>query len=134
MLCFDPSMRISCEKALEHPYFAVLHDPSDEPVCSEPFDFGFEDVEDMPGMKTLISEEVNSFRMLVRSEARQQIHARRQDSLPIPTHDDIIASPAMENGATSGYTFPHPSSQTPVEDLVEEPGAELDRELGAYGQ
>lgn len=33
MLCFDPSKRISCEQALEHPYLQVWHDPADEPVC-----------------------------------------------------------------------------------------------------
>ncbi|KZO96098.1 CMGC/MAPK/ERK protein kinase [Calocera viscosa TUFC12733] len=134
MLCFDPAKRISCEKALEHPYLAVWHDTADEPVCSQPFDFGFEDVDDMPGMKALIVQEVNTFRALVRSQARQQQQARKQDSLPIPSRDDILASPVRENDATSGYTFPHPNAPAPEGDMVEEPGQELDRELGAYGQ
>ncbi|KZT52671.1 kinase-like protein [Calocera cornea HHB12733] len=133
MLCFDPAKRISCEKALEHPYLAVWHDAADEPVCSQPFDFGFEDVDDMPGMKALIVQEVNTFRALVRSQARQQQQARKQDSLPIPSRDDILASPVRENDATSGYTFPHPNAPAPSGDMVEEPGQELDRELGAYG-
>lgn len=33
MLTFDPAKRISCEQALAHPYLAVWHDLSDEPVC-----------------------------------------------------------------------------------------------------
>jgi serine/threonine protein kinase len=33
LLSFDPSERISCEQALEHPYLAVWHDPNDEPSC-----------------------------------------------------------------------------------------------------
>jgi mitogen-activated protein kinase 7 len=33
MLTFDPAVRISCEQALEHPYLAAWHDPTDEPVC-----------------------------------------------------------------------------------------------------
>jgi len=33
MLAFDPAVRFSCEQALEHPYLAVWHDPTDEPVC-----------------------------------------------------------------------------------------------------
>jgi serine/threonine protein kinase len=33
MLNFDPVKRITCEQALEHPYLAVWHDPTDEPVC-----------------------------------------------------------------------------------------------------
>ncbi|EJT96685.1 kinase-like protein [Dacryopinax primogenitus] len=134
MLCFDPAKRISCEKALEHPYLAVWHDTADEPLCSQTFDFGFEEVDDMPGMKQLIIEEVNSFRALVRSQARQQLQARKQDSLPIPSRDDILASPVVENDGTSGYTFPHPSAPGPSGGMVEEPGAELDKELGAYGQ
>lgn len=30
------------EEALAHPYLASLHDISDEPVCSTPFSFDFE--------------------------------------------------------------------------------------------
>jgi mitogen-activated protein kinase 7 len=33
MLAFDPAKRISCEQALTHPYFAVWHEPNEEPVC-----------------------------------------------------------------------------------------------------
>ena len=33
MLQFDPLKRISCEQAVNHPYFAVWHDPADEPSC-----------------------------------------------------------------------------------------------------
>lgn len=32
MLVFNPLKRITAEQALEHPYFAKLHDPSEEPV------------------------------------------------------------------------------------------------------
>lgn len=35
LLTFDPAKRISCEQALNHPYFAVWHDPTDEPVCEK---------------------------------------------------------------------------------------------------
>eukprot|EP00124_Ichthyophonus_hoferi_P000623 Ihof_evm16s24 gene=Ihof_evmTU16s24 len=42
MLAFDPDKRITCEQALAHPYFESLHDPSDEPTCSKPFDFEWE--------------------------------------------------------------------------------------------
>jgi serine/threonine protein kinase len=37
MLIFNPSKRITAEEALEHPYFASLHSPEDEPVCAKPF-------------------------------------------------------------------------------------------------
>ncbi|KAJ6791230.1 mitogen-activated protein kinase 6 [Iris pallida] len=42
MLVFDPSKRITVEEALCHPYLASLHDINDEPVCSQPFNFDFE--------------------------------------------------------------------------------------------
>ncbi|XP_039118450.1 mitogen-activated protein kinase homolog MMK1-like [Dioscorea cayenensis subsp. rotundata] len=42
MLTFNPSQRITVEDALAHPYFASLHDTSDEPVCMTPFSFDFE--------------------------------------------------------------------------------------------
>ncbi|KAK4764070.1 hypothetical protein SAY87_013508 [Trapa incisa] len=42
MLTFDPSRRITVEEALAHPYLARLHDASDEPTCSAPFSFDFE--------------------------------------------------------------------------------------------
>lgn len=42
MLVFDPAKRITVEAALSHPYLASLHDINDEPACSEPFNFDFE--------------------------------------------------------------------------------------------
>ncbi|KAJ7951178.1 Mitogen-activated protein kinase [Quillaja saponaria] len=42
MLVFDPNRRITVEEALCHPYLAPLHDINEEPVCSSPFSFDFE--------------------------------------------------------------------------------------------
>ncbi|KAF8402772.1 hypothetical protein HHK36_010862 [Tetracentron sinense] len=42
MLTFDPTKRITVEEALAHSYFERLHDIADEPVCTEPFSFDFE--------------------------------------------------------------------------------------------
>ncbi|XP_039017283.1 mitogen-activated protein kinase 3 isoform X2 [Hibiscus syriacus] len=42
MLTFDPTKRITVEEALAHPYLERLHDIADEPVCTEPFSFEFE--------------------------------------------------------------------------------------------
>ena len=41
MLNFDPAKRITCEQALQHPYLAVWHDPTDEPVCPNVRDLSF---------------------------------------------------------------------------------------------
>ncbi|KAL3652726.1 Mitogen-activated protein kinase 4 [Castilleja foliolosa] len=42
MLVFDPSQRITVDQALHHPYLSSLHDLNDEPICSVPFSFDFE--------------------------------------------------------------------------------------------
>lgn len=72
LLSFDPAQRITCEQALEHPYLAVWHDPSDEPVCPTKFDFNLDQVDDIDSMKKLILQEVISFRREVRLQAQQR--------------------------------------------------------------
>ncbi|PHU03365.1 Mitogen-activated protein kinase -like protein NTF6 [Capsicum chinense] len=42
MLVFDPAKRITVEDALNHPYMISLHEINEEPVCSSPFNFDFE--------------------------------------------------------------------------------------------
>ncbi|TVU47460.1 hypothetical protein EJB05_07063 [Eragrostis curvula] len=42
MLTFNPLQRITVEEALDHPYLERLHDIADEPICTEPFSFDFE--------------------------------------------------------------------------------------------
>jgi serine/threonine protein kinase len=134
MLNFDPAKRITCEQALEHPYLAVWHDPSDEPICPTKFDFGFEAEENSEGMKKLIIEEVNLFRSEVRAQARANQAARSQPSnLPIPSRDDIISSPiqqnAPHNGATGYYTNNDTDPNRVPSPVMEDPSADLEREL-----
>jgi len=47
MLVFDPRTRISATEALAHEYLAPYHDPTDEPVAAEVFDWSFNDA-DLP--------------------------------------------------------------------------------------
>ncbi|GFZ16451.1 mitogen-activated protein kinase 12 [Actinidia rufa] len=42
MLVFDPSKRVTVDEALCHPYLSSLHDINDEPICTNPFSFDFE--------------------------------------------------------------------------------------------
>ncbi|OHT14602.1 Mitogen-activated protein kinase MMK1 [Tritrichomonas foetus] len=42
MLTWDPKKRITADEAVEHPYFAKLHDPFDEPVSFPVDEFDFE--------------------------------------------------------------------------------------------
>lgn len=128
MLAFDPAKRISCEEALAHPYLSVWHDPLDEPSCNSAFDFSFEDEDSIEGMKRLIVDEVNSFRGLVRSQARAA-QTKRQDTLPIPSRDEIINSPIKEDGATSSFTFPSSATESHVSPVMDDPSEDLEREL-----
>lgn len=138
MLNFDPAKRITCDQALEHPYLAVWHDPTDEPVCPNKFDFFFEEEDSIEGMKKLIVEEVNSFRSEVRTAAR----SNQSRQLSIPSRDDIVASPIREDAPPDGATSGYYSGQTPQgggsgggggrrppSPIMDDPSAELEREL-----
>ncbi|PWZ02596.1 putative mitogen-activated protein kinase MpkA [Testicularia cyperi] len=144
MLEFDPAKRISCEEALQHPYLSVWHDPADEPLCPRKFDFGFESVDDVEGMKRLILEEVKSFRTEVRRQARMMQQPKRQESLPIPTREEIKrSSPTDEDyphvlGASAGIiqggtTTEHASGMLSDAQIMEEPAESFERELQQGG-
>lgn len=86
MLAFDPRDRITVDEALDHPYLSIWHDPQDEPVCSEKFEFSFEAVNDMKDLKQMVIDEVRDFRRFVRQplleeeqaqQAQQQIQAQQ---------------------------------------------------------
>jgi len=47
MLVFDPRTRVRAGEALADPYLSLYHDPSDEPVAEEKFDWSFNDA-DLP--------------------------------------------------------------------------------------
>ena len=47
MLVFDPRKRVKAEEALAHEYLSPYHDPTDEPVAEEKFDWSFNDA-DLP--------------------------------------------------------------------------------------
>jgi len=60
MLAFHPARRITVEEALAHPYLASLHSPDDEPVCSRPVDFSFEEVHLAEEIKSAMLEDITS--------------------------------------------------------------------------
>lgn len=138
MLAFDPARRITCDEALQHPYLSVWHDPADEPICPTKFDFGFEDVEDVEGMKHLILREVASFREEVRGRTRAP-QARRQETLPIPSREEIQASSPTDNqqsflGASSGLVHGGTASevvsgQLTDAQMMEDPSEAFEREI-----
>ncbi|KAG6860408.1 hypothetical protein C0995_011479 [Termitomyces sp. Mi166 len=120
MLCFDPAERISCEDALNHPYFSLWHQPGNEPVCHKKFDFEFEEEDSINGIKNLIVEEVNLFRAEVRSQAKMSEQLRRQESLMIPSREEILSSSHQEDE----------SQRDPFLDpIMLDPSEEFEREL-----
>lgn len=62
MLHFNPVKRITVEQALEHPYLASLHEPSDEPTCP-PFDFSFEDEAAKGDLKVMLYNEIMAWNL-----------------------------------------------------------------------
>jgi len=58
MLVFDPHKRINATEALANEYLSPYHDPTDEPIANEPFDWSFNDA-DLP---------VDTWRVMMYSE------------------------------------------------------------------
>ena len=100
MLAFDPSSRISVEQALEHPYLHIWHDASDEPDCPTKFNFDFEVVDEVPEMRKMILDEVNTFRRMVRTT---------------PANGGIVPG-QLQQGVTSQVPLPTGGHQWKAED------------------
>jgi len=82
MLQFSPTLRISVDDALAHPYFAELRQPEHETIdaAKQAFDFSFETKQDLRVEKTirdLVREEVQHFRpQLAQMQQREQREAQ----------------------------------------------------------
>jgi len=62
MLLFHPEKRITVEEALQDPYLASLHDPSDEPLAHAEFNFEFEKMQlTKQHLRQLITREMLAF-------------------------------------------------------------------------
>lgn len=111
LLTFDPAQRITVEEALEHPYLAVWHDPNDEPVCPEFFDFSFEAVDDPDQMRAMIAQEVINFRATVRRHQVPQLSvatgAKSTNLSKIPDRDTILNSPTVVRGDPDALVAGH---------------------------
>ena len=75
MLQLDPMKRVTSEEALAHKYLSRYHDPKDEPICTPPFDFGFE--------KELVMNE--DLRKAIITEIMDYHKCR----MPIPSQDKV---------------------------------------------
>ncbi|KAL4484782.1 hypothetical protein ABPG74_019959 [Tetrahymena malaccensis] len=86
LLQIDPSQRITAEQALAHPFFEMLHDPSDEPDC-EPinqaeFEYENYDLNDQQ-LKDILYEEI----LLYNSpEFREQYYEKLKKGQSVYSH------------------------------------------------
>ncbi|CAG8525567.1 11424_t:CDS:10 [Diversispora eburnea] len=139
LLTFDPSKRITVDEALEHPYLSVWHDPNDEPVCSEGFDFSFESVDSPEVMKVMIAQEVQNFRAMVRRQHGPQLSVATKSMYSpaiyspglskIPDRDTILNSPTVVRGDVNALAADH------YKGVHGAPTSEdLERELSGYIQ
>lgn len=89
MLTFAPEKRITVDEALAHPYLKLLHDPTDEPTCPQPFDVDFENITlNKDALKALLWEET--------CQLHSELRALSPDGLVIP---DIKAEAAKVKAA-----------------------------------
>ena len=78
MLVFDPASRITVEEALSHPYLASLHDVSDEPSASGPFEFSFEgEAMTEERVRTLVHAELTEYHDEIRREEEERAEKSR---------------------------------------------------------
>jgi serine/threonine protein kinase len=62
MLVFNPNKRYTIEQCISHPYFEGLHNPEEEPICEEAFDWTFDEVElTKDNLQIMIYEEALKF-------------------------------------------------------------------------
>ena len=71
LLEFDPYKRITVEKALQHEYLALYHDPEDEP-SHEVVDFSFESLETIEEMRVVLAKEIKTYRPPTRQPLQRQ--------------------------------------------------------------
>ncbi|KAL4877474.1 mitogen-activated protein kinase mpkC [Aspergillus karnatakaensis] len=85
LLDFDPDRRISAEQGLKHPFMAAYHDPTDEPIAAEKFDWSFNDAT-LPKdeWKIMIYSEVLDFFQLGSTLPDNQIVPTDQAEFQLP--------------------------------------------------
>ncbi|KAI9459677.1 kinase-like protein [Lactarius psammicola] len=90
MLVFDPRKRINATECLSHEYVSPYHDPTDEPVAAEKFDWSFNDA-DLPvdSWKVMMYAEILEFHEVTTDPKCPQWHhpRRRACGLRRPLRD-----------------------------------------------
>ena len=76
MLVFDPKKRITAAGGLAHEYLSPYHDPTDEPVAEEKFDWSFNDA-DLP---------IDTWKIMMCVFERARRKTSSPDTVPPMTH------------------------------------------------
>ncbi|TIC50049.1 MAP kinase SakA [Wallemia mellicola] len=89
MLSFDPRSRITASQALSHPYLAPYHDPNDEPVAAEQFDWSFNDA-DLP---------IDTWKVMMYSEILDFHNISQDGDILQPNSGEATENYVQANGA-----------------------------------
>ncbi|PWY63804.1 MAP kinase SakA [Aspergillus eucalypticola CBS 122712] len=117
MLIFDPDKRISAAKALEHPYLGVYHDPTDEPVAEQKFDWSFSEVaHSIDEWKIMIYTEVVDFHDLG------------------PTGEPAITEPFLPSDPSLSPEVLDPLGQIQTQSMITKSADTLDQDILQYLQ
>lgn len=103
MLVFDPRKRIDATQSLAHAYVAPYHDPTDEPVAVEKFDWSFNDA-DLPvdTWKVMMYGEIlglySSLLSLSELISLLDFHQVGDQANGSATDSPVTAAPDLQNG------------------------------------
>jgi len=103
LLEFDPYKRITVEKALQHEYLALYHDPSDEP-SHDAVDFSFEALDTIEDMRSILAKEIKTYRPPHRQPLQRQgsknlakAVIKKDDQRPIENLDEEMKAMDIDN-------------------------------------
>jgi len=129
MLAFDPQRRITVDEALQHPYLSIWHDPADEPICADKFDFSFEVVNDMDELTQMVTDEVHDFRQFVRQPLleEQELHHHQQQQQQQQQQQELEQkqkeSDMRKHTSTSSMHSSHQISHSEYATPMRQPGS-----------
>jgi mitogen-activated protein kinase 15 len=96
MLHFNPSKRITAEKALEHPYVAQFHNPAEEPTCDKELRISIDD-----DHKYSISEYRNQLYMDIIAKRKEKRRASKDGKHKSKSSSSTSKSKSKEGSKTS---------------------------------
>jgi hypothetical protein len=129
MLTFDPRTRINVSEALEHPWLASYHDPTDEPSCLHKFEkwHMIEKLETLDEFREALWNEIEDYRRAVRGMNLNIAYSGILMQSPILEADEQQFLSSMTNGEKQ------PSSLTQLLDK-QDTNPNITDEIGTMAQ